>query len=231
MSLLAAAAVLVVCSRAPDFDEGASTGRYELKFAAQGDFEFTIRNNRLELELFEGAGPSSVVCSYTQRVPAGASFRARLIQGSGKPKLSGTAVRFEKAAGPYELWIEWTNEREIYRSPRPNSPLPNQPIRHSSTAFDNRLTGLATLTGIVKSNTTLYLRGSSLHATPPLSGAKLSISQPLPARPLARFKAAASGCKLKVIEQPESENGFTAVVILTPPERPRECKTTFEWKR
>ncbi|MEP7362065.1 MAG: hypothetical protein ABI972_02335 [Acidobacteriota bacterium] len=231
MSLLAAAAVLVACSRAPDFDETATTGRYELQFTAQGDFEFTIRNNRLELELFEGAGPSSVVCTYTQRVPAGATFRTRLIKGTGKPRLSETSVRFVKADGPYELWIEWTNDRDLYHSPRPNTPLPNQPIRRDSTVFDNRLTGTATLTSTVKSNTTLYLRGPALHATPPLPGAKLSLSQPLPSRTLARFKASASGCKSKVVEDPESENGFTAVVLITPPDRPRECTLTLEWKR
>lgn len=231
MSLLAAAAVLVVCSRAPDYDANASSGRYELQFTAQGDFEFSLRNNRLELEVFDGPGPASVVCTYTQRVPPTAVFRTRLIQGEGKPRLSGTTVRFEKAAGPYELWIEWTNELDLYRSPRPNSRLPNEPIRPASTDFDNRLTGTATLNALVKSTTTLYLRGPALHATPPLPNASLALSQPLPARPLARFKATATGCKVKTVERPEAENGFTAVLLLSPAAKPRECTLSLEWKR
>jgi len=231
MMLLAAVAVLVSCARAPDFDEAASSGRYELQFTAQGDFEFSIRNNRLELEVFDGPGPASVVCAYTQRVPPTATFRTRLIEGATKPKLSERTVRFERARGAYQLWIEWTNELDLYRSPRPNSALPNRPIRPDSTNFDNRLTGSATLTALVKSDTTLYLRGSSLHATPPLPKAKWSLSQPLPSRTLSRFKAAGSGCKAKMVERPEGENGYTAVILLTAPAKPRECTLTLEWKR
>ena len=173
----AAAAVLVACSRAPDFDEAASTGRYELKFTAQGDFEFALRNNRIELEVFEGNGPASVICSYTQRIPPVATLRTRLIAGKTKPKLSGRTLRFEKAAGAYEVWIEWTNELDLYRSPKPNSALPNQPIRPTSTDFDNRLTGTATLISLVKADTLLYLRGRALHASPPLPQAKLDLTK------------------------------------------------------
>ena len=231
MSLFAAAVVLVACSRAPDFDENATNGRFELQFTAQGDFEFAIRNGRLELEVFDGAGPASVVCSYTQRVPHTATFRARVITGATRPKTTENAVRFLKAAGPYEVWIEWTNEHVVYHSPRTDSPLPNQPIRPVSSEFDNRINGIATLTALVKSNTTFYLRGSSLHATPILLNAKFSLSQPLPDRKVTRFKASAAGCRSRVIDPPEEENGFTAVVLVMPLYRPRECVLTLEWKR
>jgi hypothetical protein len=231
MSPLAVAVVLIACSRAPDFDENATTGRYELQFTAQGDFEFAIRNNRLELEVFDGQGPAGVVCSYTQRVPHTAAFRTRLIAGATRPKLSDRTVRFVKAAGPYEVWIEWTNEHVAAYSPRPDTPLPNQPIRPASNEFDNRLDGIATVTAMVKANTTFYLRGTALHATPILPLAKFALSQPLPDRRLSRFKASSAGCRSRVMTQPEEENGFTAIVQVTPLYRPRECTLTLEWKR
>lgn len=231
MLLLAAAVALVACGRAPDFDEAASTGRFELKFTAHGDFEFTLRNGRLELEVFEGGGPASVVCVYTQRVPPAASIQARLLEGARKPKVVGERIRFENAEGPYEVWFEWTNEHALYRSPRPDSVLPGQRLRQGATVHDNKLVGAATLTAVVKAATTVYIRGAAVHASPPLPNAKLGLSQPLPGRALARFKASAAGCKAKVVESPEAENGFTAVVMLMPARRPRECTLSVEWRR
>lgn len=229
--MLLAAALLVVCGRAPDYDADASTGRYELKFTAQGDFEFALRNNRLELEVFDGQGPAGVVCAYTQRVPPAVTYKLRVLEGATKPKLSGERLRFEKANGAYEVWWEWTDEHTIYRSPRPNSALPNTRLRPASTDFDNKLEGSATLTALVKSTTTVYVRGSAVHTSPPLPQAKLELTQPMPSRTLARFKPTASGCKLRIVERPEAENGFTTVLTLIPPERPRECVLSLAWKR
>lgn len=229
--MLLAAALLVVCGRAPDYDADATTGRYELKFTAQGDFEFALRNNRLELEVFDGQGPAGVVCLYTQRVPPAVTYKLRVIEGATKPKLSGERLRFEKAQGSYEVWWEWTDEQALYRSPRPNSALPNTRIKPATTAFDNKLEGSATLTALVKTATTVYVRGAAVHTSPPLPGAKLSLTQPLPGRALARFKQSASGCKVKLVERPEAENGYTAVLTLQPPERPRECALSVAWRR
>lgn len=231
MLLLASALVMVACERAADYDADAATGRYELAFDAEGDFEFSIQNGRLQLERFTGAGPTNIRCTYSQQPPPRATLTPRLIQGKSKPKLVEGRVRLEKAAGPQQIWIEWAHPSYVYHSPRAGSKLPNAAIRRSDAgAFDNAIEGRLTLEAMFKTETLVYVRGDKVHATPLLPDARLTQTQPLPSRALRSLKATAKGCKVRTATEPSEESGWTAVIAVTS-KRAEPCKLELTWKR
>jgi hypothetical protein len=228
---LAAALVPVPCERSADYDAEASAGRYELTFEATGDFEFSVRNATLLLERFSGAGPSALRCTYSQRPPADAAFVPRIIRGKGKVHLIGGGARIEKASGRYELWLEWSNPRFVYRAPARGSALPGTVIAPAApSAFDNALEGRLSLEGFFKTETLIYVRAGTVHTSPRLMNATLTLSQPLPERALRLWRASADGCRTRTLTEPGPESGWTGVVAVTP-RKPGRCTVTLLWRR
>jgi len=231
MLLLASALVAVACERAPDYDPEAPAGRYELKFDAQGDFEFSIQNGNLHLERFTGAGPSNIHCTYSQPPPPRATLTVRSIEGKSKPKVVEGRIRLEKTNGPQEIRVEWAQPNYVYKSPRSGSTLPNKPLaRSEAAAFDNAIEGRLTLEAKFKTETLVYVRGEKVHVSPRLPDAKLTQSQPLPTRPLRSLSGRAKGCQVRTVTDPSEESGWTAVIAVTP-KRFEPCKLELTWKR
>lgn len=228
---LAAALVSIPCERSADYDAEASAGRYELSFDASGDFEFSIRDGSLVLERFSGAGPSALRCTYSQRPPAESAFAPRIIRGKGKVHLIDGRARLEKASGPYELWLEWSNPRFVYRAPTRGSALPGTVITPAALpAFDNAIEGRLSLDGFFKTETRIYVRGERVHVSPRLLSAKLTLSQPLPERALRLWRASAAGCRTRTLTEPGPESGWTGVVAVTP-RKPGPCTVRLQWRR
>ena len=225
---------------APGFNQRTAEGAYDILVYVDGEAFLYVQDRNLKYLPLSGAPIRDAGTNYTQGIPRAVfgSFNVVKKAGSGdvdlyeepSPRNDYTAVIrvTDKKSGAdfYHVHLDWTwNPANPSQPPGGRYSRPLDSRTNDPSDYRRGREGSFEFRGYVDDATVLFIRSDQVRAEDlsgkPIRGDRFTFSQPLPAERLKSIglvEVEGRG-EVDLVEKPWQGNNFTAVVLITDPQR------------